>query len=180
MRARTTLTRWMVAIASGALLVSLPSAAAARQAGNPPKPPPKEQAAAKKSPDDLERIREAVQSEPAIRIREGQVQFYVRIVAPQITFEDYARNRDLKNAPVPGTGMTHADFLSMVTPKEVYGSGGIRAGEALQMAVTGMLGQMLVKKAFNSVTDYWRARELREINERIDAELAAIRDKGGR
>jgi hypothetical protein len=34
---------------------------------------------------------------------------------------------------------------------------------------------MLVKRAFESITDSWRARQIRELNERIDRELAAIR-----
>jgi hypothetical protein len=180
MRANSRFATWTVTIATGALLVCVPAAAGARQAGNPPKTPPQEQAQARKSAEELERIREAVRSTPAIRIREGQVQFYLQVVAPRMTFEDYAKNRDLTSGPVPRAGMTHGEFLSMVTPRELYGGGGIRPGEALQMAVTGLVGQMLVKKAFKSATDYWRARELREINERIDAELASLRGRGGR
>ena len=50
--------------------------------------------------------------------------------------------------------------------------------EMAQIAITSIVGQMLAKKAFQSITDMWRARQIREMGERIDAELAAL--KGGK
>ena len=58
------------------------------------------------------------------------------------------------------------------------GAGGIRPTEMAQIAITSIVGQMLAKKAFQSITDMWRARQIREMGERIDAELAAL--KGGK
>lgn len=125
--------------------------------------------------DELERIRRALGREPAFTIDESQIRFYLQVLAPKPTFADFVKDKDLMGGVVPDSQMTHREFLDMVTPKELYSAAGIRPTEALQMAVTGLIGQILVQKAFESATDNWRARQIQELNERIDQELAAIR-----
>jgi hypothetical protein len=73
--------------------------------------------------------------------------------------------------------MTHAEFLSLVTPKEFYSSGGITAWEQLQFAVTNWLGQSLVKKAIEDLQRAKDEREVDEIRARIERELSALRKK---
>jgi len=141
-------------------------------------PPPDAKVPLPQTAVDLDRIREGINREPGFKFDESQVRFYLQILAPKPNFSDYVKDGDLQHGPVAGAQMTHREFLDMVTPKELYSSAGIRPTEVLQMAITGLVGQMLVKKAFESVTDAWRARQIREINERIDLELAALRGKG--
>lgn len=152
-----------------------PSVAAAQSAPRVAPPPDAKAQAATKSPEELDRIREAVGREPALKVDDGVVRFYLQINAPRVTIADLLKDEDLKYAPVRGAPITHSEFLTMVTPKEVYGGGGIRPTELAQMAITGLIGQILAKKAFESITDTWRARQLRDINDRIDAELAALK-----
>jgi len=146
---------------------------ATAQTGNPPATPQTSQL----SPPDLDRIRDAVTRGPAFKFDENQIRFYLQVVAPKPTFADFVKDQDLMSGPVADAPMTHREFLDMVTPKELYSAAGIRPVEALQFAVTGLVGQIMLKRAFESATDAWRARQIRELNERIDAELAALRIK---
>jgi hypothetical protein len=128
-------------------------------------------------PADLDRIRTAVSRDPAFKFDESQIRFYLQVMAPTPTFADFVKGQDLTSGPVADAPITHQDFLDMVTPKELYSAAGIRPTEALQFAITGLVGQMLVKRAFDSITDSWRARQIRELNQRIDSELAALRGR---
>ena len=85
---------------------------------------------------------------------------------------------DLKNGPVARAPMRHSEYLNMVTPQELYGSGGITALELLQGAVVNALGHWLVRKAMNDLGKAENEREVQEIRERIDRELAALRGGG--
>jgi len=130
------------------------------------------------TPPDLDRIRDAVARDPAFKFDESQIRFYLQVLAPAPTFSDFVKNRDLMSGVVADAPMSHREFLDMVTPKELYSAAGIRPVEALQFAVTGLVGQIMLQRAFESATDAWRARQIRELNERIDAELAALRARG--
>lgn len=85
---------------------------------------------------------------------------------------------DLVNGPTKGGNpMSHREFLAMVTPKEFYSSGGITAMEQLQFALTNWLGQTFVKKAIEDLQTARDQREVDDIRERIERELAALRRK---
>jgi len=126
---------------------------------------------------DLDRIRAAVNRDPAFKFDESQVRFYLQVLAPAPTFSDFVKGQDLTSGVVADAPMTHREFLDMVTPKELYSAAGIRPTDALQMAITGLVGQVMLQRAFESATDAWRARQIRELNARIDAELAALRER---
>ena len=171
-------TRFRIAIVA-ALLVCLPVVARPSMAAPDPQvqgvPPPTIRLTPQSTQSELDRIRQAVSREPAFTFDESQVRFYLQVLAPKPTFADFVKDQDLMYGPVPNSQMTHREFLDMVTPKELYSQAGIRPTEALQMAATGVALQWLITKAFESATDNWRARQIRELNERIDQELAALR-----
>jgi hypothetical protein len=127
---------------------------------------------------DLDRIRAAVSRDPAFKFDESQIRFYLQVLAPAPTFSDFVKDQDLTSGVVADAPMTHREFLDMVTPKELYSAAGIRPTDALQFAITGLVGQIMLQRAFESATDAWRARQIRELNARIDAELAALRERG--
>jgi hypothetical protein len=162
------------AAALGVCLVTPATLAAAVQA-SAQAAPPATATVQQSAPVDLNRIRDAVARDPAFKFDESQIRFYLQVLAPEPTFSDFVKGQDLTSGVVADAPITHQDFLDMVTPKELYSAAGIRPTEALQFAITGLVGQMLVKRAFESITDTWRARQLRELNERIDLELAALR-----
>lgn len=125
---------------------------------------------------DLERIRQAVDTTPTINLGQDRLRYYVRILARQTTFTDFLKGYDFVNGPTRrGNPMTHQEFLDMVTPKELHSSGGITAMETLQFAFTNWLGQSLVRKAIEDLRNAKSDREVQEIRDRIERELAALR-----
>lgn len=128
---------------------------------------------------DLNKIRTALASPPAVDFTEQQLRFYILIYARQPKFTDFVGSFDLKNGPVPRSGMTHQDFLNRVTPKELYSnSGGITALEALQFAITNMAAQTIIKRGLEDIRAARTDDEVRAIRARIDRELAALAGKG--
>jgi hypothetical protein len=129
---------------------------------------------------DLGRIRKALETAPTLNLDDNQLRYYVRILAQRPDFLDFMKGYDFKNGPTRGGNpMTHQEFLAMVTPKEMNSSGGITAMETLQFAFTNWLGQSLVKKAIEDLKNAKSEREVQEIRDRIERELAALRPPGG-
>jgi hypothetical protein len=125
---------------------------------------------------DLDRVRKALESSPTLNLGQDKLRYYVRILAKQQTFADFLQGYDFKNGPTRrGNPMSHQEFLAMVTPKEMNSSGGITAMETLQFAFTNWLGQSLVRKALEDLRNAKSDREVQEIRDRIERELAALR-----
>lgn len=128
---------------------------------------------------DLDKIKNALEKPPALNLDEQQLRFYVLVYAKQPLFATFMGKFDLKNGPVPRAGMTHQEFLKQVTPKELYAtSGGITPMEALQAAITNMLGQEIIKRGLREIQEAKSQREIQAIRDRIDRELAALAGKG--
>lgn len=144
------------------------------QAQQPP-PQPQTQTPAK-APDDLDRIKAALKRPNTIILTDMQVRFYVEIRARFPSVEEMFRGVDVLHGPrAGGPAFTHAEYLSMVTPRETIAtSGGIKPTEALQFAVTNWLGQMLIRKALDEINNAKSEAEVQEIRDRITRELAAL------
>jgi hypothetical protein len=128
-------------------------------------------------PVNVERIKKALGLPPALRLDEEQLRFYVRVVAKMPHFEDFIHSFDLKVGGVPGAGMTHQEFLNMVTPREIYGATGMSAGEMLTIGLVNMAGQMIIKKGLQALREAKTEREIQAVRERINKELAALMGK---
>ena len=126
---------------------------------------------------NLDRIRQLISRDPTIKLEDYRLRFYVEIVAKWPTFQEYVAKSDLRNGPTPYGGMTHQDFLNHVTPRDLYGSAGIKAHELLQFSIVNWLGQSLAKKAIESFRNAREESELRAIRARIEQELAALRGR---
>jgi hypothetical protein len=137
---------------------------------------PPAQAPAPKSPDDLDRIKAALKRPNTLILTDTQVRFYVEIRAKFPSVEDMFRGVDVLHGPrAGGPAFTHAEYLSMVTPRDmIASSGGIKPTEVLQFAVTNWLGQMLVRKALEEISNAKSEAEVQEIRDRISRELAAL------
>lgn len=167
-----------------AVTLAMPGAAAAQDQAPPASssqpaqtssPPP----AAAQVASDLERVKAQLNRAPVLKLDEGQLRFYVEVIAKQPSIADMIGSYDLMNGPTKrGAPMTHQEFLNMVTPKELYGSGGIKAGELLQFALTNWLGQQVIKRAMEDLRNARTEREVQEIRARIERELAALRGGG--
>ena len=142
----------------------------------PPPAPPQDPPAT--LPVDLSRIKSALEAPVRLRIDDGRIRFYTETIAPSgPTFKDLTVNFDLRNGPVPGAGMTHSEFLSMVTPKDLYGSGGIKPLEILQWGLVNQLGWWAVRKLYKELSETVDERKKDAIRKQIDRELAALRGK---
>jgi hypothetical protein len=167
-------TAWLLA---GALTFGSAHLAAAQAS---PRPATSPETGSPVSQADLARIRKALQTAPTLNLGENQLRYYVRILGQRQDFLEFMKGYDFKNGPTRrGNPMTHQEFLAMVTPKEMNSSGGITAMETLQFAFTNWLGQSLVKKAIEDLRNAKSEREVQEIRDRIDRELAALRPPGG-
>jgi hypothetical protein len=134
-------------------------------------------AAAQNLPVDVNKIRSVVEKAPtpALNLEGMRARFYMRVEGKsQIRFTQFIGNFDLRAGPVPGAGMTHAEFMSIVTPKELYSAAGIKPTEALQMALTGWLAQTLAHKAIEDIKKARSDKEIQDIRARIEKELAAL------
>lgn len=129
------------------------------------------------TPDsELARIRRALAVDPALVLNDDQLRFYVEILAKQPSFAEHLRGYDLlQGATRGGNPMTHQEYLRLVTPRELYSTGGIRPVEMLQFALTNWLGKALINRALEDLQHARTEREIREIRERINAELEALK-----
>lgn len=147
-----------------------PAQTAAPTAGDAPSP------AVPITTNDLARIRRSLDIDPAVRIDDDELRFYMQILAKQPTFAEFAKGYDFQYGPTRrGNPMSHDEFLSMVTPRELNSQIGINARETLEFALTNWLGQTLVKKAFADLRNAKTDREIQEIRDRIERELAQLR-----
>jgi hypothetical protein len=125
---------------------------------------------------DLDRIRQALDAPVRVRIDDGRIRFYAEVVAAKgPTFKELTVNFDLRNGPVPGAGMTHQEFLGIVTPNLRYYGG---TGEGLKTAVWGVgeyVAFWAIRKLYRELSEVKDERRAKEIRDQIDRELAALR-----
>ena len=171
-----------------ALTLSVALFGPAQQGAAPPAPTAAAQPAAPRQdpqtidwPVSLERIQEAISRPPAIRTSALRPTFRVEIFAKKPTIEDIL-GPDYLVGPAPYGGMTHREFLNMVTPPEYRGMGVFTGGEALTIAATSIGLQWALMKAIDKLEDAKteRAKEAarREVLSAMN-ELAAARKKAG-
>ena len=165
-----------------AIVVTIAGPGAANAQEQPPPAAPSQspstQPTASPSTTDLERVKAQLQRPPTLKFDEDPLRFYVEVVAKQPSIADLIGTYDLINGATKGGAvMTHQEFLNMVTPRDFYGSGGIKSYELLQFALTNWLGQQVIKRAIEDIRNARTEREVQEIRQRIDRELAAL--KGG-
>ena len=132
-------------------------------------------------PVDLDRIQEALSRTPAISMKSDRPVFRVEVFAPKPTIE-MILGPDYLRGPVPYGGMTHNEFLNMVTPVEYRGYSMFTNGEGIAIAATSIALQWALMKAvdkFKEARDA-RAQEAarREVIEAMN-ELEAARKKAG-
>lgn len=150
---------------------------ASAQTVPPTTPPPAvAQEAPPALPVDLGRIKTALERPIHVKINDGRVRFYTETVAPGgPSFKEFTKNFDLRFGPVPGAGMTHQEFLGLVTPKELYGSGGIKPLEMLEWGLVNHVGWWAIRKLYKELSEATDERRIKSIRDQIDRELAALR-----
>jgi hypothetical protein len=130
-------------------------------------------------PVDMERIKEAVQRTPAVKLDDHQLRFYVLVMGKDTDFvANFAKNYDFRNGPTKrGAAMTNAEFLNMVTPRELNELLGATSSSSFAMFQAALMNagaQALIKKAMREMRDARNEKEVRAIRERIERELTAL------
>jgi hypothetical protein len=136
----------------------------------------------------LEKIQRALARPPAIKVQEATTRdqselplFRVSIEERKLTIQEIL-GPDFLRGPVPYGGMTHQEFLNMVTPKDVQGFAAFSNAEAATVAVTAFALQWGLKTAIRALQDAKdeRAREAarKEVQEALEALRKARREAG--
>jgi len=133
-------------------------------------------------PVSLNRIKEKLSEPPAIKLDPQRGVYRVEVVGRQLTIEDILGPDYLKGpTPPPAGGMTHQEFLNMVTPQDVQGYAAFSNKEAVTVAATSFATWALLKAMhkFEEAKEE-RARDAarKEVQDAL-AELEKARIKAG-
>lgn len=148
-----------------------------------PQESPGEQSAPRTSPPatvdveaagvSLDRIQKAVTRPPAIRLTESRPVFRVEVFGTRPTIEDIL-GPDYLKGPVPYSGMTHQEFLDIVTPDGVRGYAGFSNKQGMIVAATSVALKWALMKAIDKVKDAGNEREKRAAQREVDEALKAL------
>jgi hypothetical protein len=129
----------------------------------------------------VDRIQKAVAKPQAIKLTENRQVFRVEVFGARPTIEDIL-GPDYLKGPVPNAGMTHQEFLDMVTPKDVQGYAAFTNRQGMIVAATSIALQWTLQKALDKYKEARteRAKEAaqKEVQEALDALRKARREAG--
>jgi hypothetical protein len=156
---------------------SAASTAAARQASAPT-----QTAAAQPTdlPVSLKRIKQALAGPSQLKVldpkevRDGRPVFRVDIEADKIDIKALLGN-DLLRGPVPYGGMTHQEFLDLVTPNSVKGYAAFSNGEGITVAATSIALQWAVLKAIDQLKKANDARAKEAARKEVEQAIEALK-----
>jgi hypothetical protein len=132
-------------------------------------------------PVDLDKIQRALARPPAISTKSDRHVFRVEIFAPKPTIGSILGPDYLKGA-VPYGGMTHQEFLNMVTPVEYRGYSMFTNKEGIAIAATSLALQWALMKAVDKFKEARNERAKEAARQEVIAamnELEAARKKAG-
>jgi hypothetical protein len=126
-------------------------------------------------PVSLRKIQRALSREPAIRISEQRAKFRVEVFGRKPTIDEIL-GPDWHRGPAGYGGMTHQEFLNMVTPKDVQGYAAFSNAEGAVVAATSFAIQYALAKAIKKFQEAKQEREREEAKREVDEALAALRE----
>ena len=168
------------ALTGAAAQASPPPATASGMVVDAPQKPADADSAAS-APDDgaaqlpvsLSRIRRSLSRPPAIRVENQRVVFRVEVLGRKLTIEDIL-GPDYLKGPVPSGGMTHQEFLNMVTPKDVQGYAAFNNREGMTVAATSFALQWALQKAIHKFETAKQEREREAARKEVQEALADL------
>ena len=163
------------------LMVQQPAAPAIAAAGQPSAQQGQNQLAPDDLPVSLDRIQRALSAPPAITLKEQHPVFRLEVFGRKPTLEDLLGEK-FWLGPTPYGGMTHQEFLDMVTPKEFRPYAGFTgkylvAETALALAQTWAL-KAAIKKYQDAKEDREREAARKEVMDALAALEKARREAG--
>jgi hypothetical protein len=132
-------------------------------------------------PVSLARIQKGLAKPQTVRLNPDRQVFRVEIFGQKPTIEDIL-GKDFLKGPVPYGGMTHQEFLSMVTPKDVQGMAAFSNKQGIIVAATSVALQWALQAAIHKYDEAKdnRAKEAarKEVQDALDALRRARRAAG--
>lgn len=125
-------------------------------------------------PVSVDRIRQKLSDPPAIKLQTQGTVFRVEVVARKLTIEDIL-GPDYLKGPVPASGgMTHQEFLDLVTPKDVQGYAAFSNKEAATVAATSFALQWALQSAIHKFQEAKADREREAARKEVQEALAEL------
>jgi hypothetical protein len=124
-------------------------------------------------PVSVERVQRALSRQPAIKLKGDQTVFRVEVLGKKWTIEEIL-GPDYLKGPVPRSGMTHQEFLDMVTPKDYQGYAAFSNGEGAVVAVTSLLQKWALQKAVHKFETAKEGREREAARKEVEMALADL------
>ena len=125
-------------------------------------------------PVDIDKIQRALSRPPALTLETNRSVFRVEVFGRRPTIEDIL-GPDFLRGPVPGAGMTHQEFLNMVTPKDVQGYAAFDNKQAFTVAATSLALQWAFQKALQKYKDAKEERARAAARREVEEALAELR-----
>jgi hypothetical protein len=130
-------------------------------------------------PVSLKRIQRALSQPPSIRLleargRDGRQIYRVDVEAEKIDIQTLL-GKDFTRGPVSYGGMTHQEFLDLVTPDDVKGYAPFSNGEGMMVAATSIALQWAVLKAVDKFKQAQDARAKEQARKEVEEALEALR-----
>jgi hypothetical protein len=125
-------------------------------------------------PVSVDRIRQKLSDPPAIKVQTQGTVFRVEVVARKLTIEDIL-GPDYLKGPVPASGgMTHQEFLDLVTPKDVQGYAAFNNKEAATVAATSFALAWALQSAIHKFQEAKADREREAARKEVQEALAEL------
>jgi len=125
-------------------------------------------------PVSVDRIRQKLSEPPAIKVKTQGTVFRVEVLGKKPTIEDIL-GPDYLKGPVPASGgMTHQEFLDLVTPKDVQGYAAFNNKEAATVAATSFALQWALQAAIHKFQEAKADREREAARKEVQDALAEL------
>lgn len=163
------------------LVAAAPLQNPAGSAAQTPEPAKQQQAEAPKIkpedlPVDIDRIERALANTPMLRFdKNNKPDFRVQVFGDKPTIDDIL-GPNWQKGPVPNAGMTHREFLDMVTPKDVQGSAAFSNKELAVVAASSFALQWTLQKAIAKFQNSKDEREREAARQEVLDALKALED----
>jgi hypothetical protein len=132
-------------------------------------------------PVSLDRIQRALAAPPAIDLKEQNPVFRLEVFGRKPTLEDILGER-FWIGPTPYGGMTHQEYLNMVTPQLAQPYAGFTGGHLVAQALLTLSEQWALKQAIkkfrSAINNREREAARREVMDALAALEKARRDAG--
>jgi hypothetical protein len=125
-------------------------------------------------PVNIDRIQRRLSRPAAIRPESSRAVFRTEVFGRSPTIDEIL-GPDWRKGPTPYGGMTHQEFLNIVTPKDVQGYAAFDNKQAMVVAATSFAMQWALRQAIKKLDDAKTARQKAAAQKEVDEALAALR-----